>query len=164
MGNRNEYVRNVARTMAGSLGLQLRFVKNHPRVADDLLASAGGAIRTRLKRWSDESLGRVAACGRAFGDPFDGRKAPHSLYAVHCSDWLDKYASGRDLLEAIAATAIIAAMCDLVREYNELGAAMCDLQRVHHEIEERAMASIPDPARKKLDGYSGILGPDRTKG
>ena len=70
-----------------------------------------------LQRMRPETWARIVVQGRAL----DGSGHATSMYEVHwdtlhCKSYLDKYASGRDLLIEMTITAIIAEMIDQLRD------------------------------------------------
>lgn len=63
-----------------------------------------------VKTLGPASLGIIAASG--FG--YEADRPGTALYQVHCGSYIGKYRSGRQILETVAATAIVAAIADRV--------------------------------------------------
>ncbi len=66
-----------------------------------------------IKNYASSLLGKIAAAGLQ-DEGLD--QAETSLYAIHRGRWTNKKASGKVLLQSIAATAIVAKMWDLLKE------------------------------------------------
>lgn len=64
-------------------------------------------VEELVRQLGDATLGIIAACGSS--DP-----SRTTLYSVHCGTWIGKYSSGRQILERVAATAIVAVISDRV--------------------------------------------------
>ena len=111
-----EYIHNVARTIMGQLGINPSTVTLEPALAQELYEKFGASVCGLVTRWSNPTLGRIAACGLDWVSNVNT-----SLYDVHCATWLSKKDSGIVLLREIATTAIIAAMTDIVRAAHEKG-------------------------------------------
>lgn len=82
--------------------------------SDDVAGSMRGAegdlfcrVEELVRGLGDATLGIIAACGSS-----DPNCTP--LYNVHCGTWIGKYSSGRQILERVAATAIVAVISDRV--------------------------------------------------
>ena len=111
-----KYLYNVANQLVGKLKV---FDETQPPVrAEDVPHFFSGAVYAELQKWSSAKLGELATYGRELGgEEAASGKVPYrtSLYQVHNGGWLDKYASGRNLLLSIATTTVLAAMMDVVR-------------------------------------------------
>ncbi|HEY1074907.1 MAG TPA: hypothetical protein VGE59_04450 [Patescibacteria group bacterium] len=68
------------------------------------------AVSEEIRLLSPEQLGRLASDGLSLAD--SGSHDRTALYHVHLATWLDKRSSGLELLQRIAATAVIARLVD----------------------------------------------------
>ena len=103
-----QYLRNLANTLMCQLGITLNDVLDGG--AQGLYRTRSEEIKAQLHRMRPETLGKIAAHGAGYRD-VSPRTA---LYQVHLESYLDKYASGMELLEEIACTAIVAEMTDIL--------------------------------------------------
>ena len=83
--------------------------------SDDVAGSMRGPegdlfrrVEAIVAQLSPATLGIIAACGSK------GPSDCTTLYQVHCGTWIGKYSSGREILERVAATAIVAVISDRV--------------------------------------------------
>ena len=123
MDDKNSYLFNIARTVAGQLKIP-QPEKGEMRLGVHVVSLASSQLGPLMytffgpqledairKRWSPEARGKVAALG--LGKTSGGRM---TLTRVHLADrWLDGDISGDDLLIRIATTTIIAAIIDNLR-------------------------------------------------
>ncbi len=112
---RQEYIHNVARTLAGRLRKPKDGWREYPTMAQLIYFRFGDQIQELINKWSDAKLGEIAACGLSFSP--SETKLPTQMWYVHGKvEWLEGHGvySGRALLLLIATTAIAAAMTDLV--------------------------------------------------
>ena len=80
------------------------------------------AVRTDLRKWTPETLGKLAAHGIGRNEDNDGegqleQSSPRrrtSLYELHYGSWLGKHDSGKTLLLDIATGTALAAMKDVI--------------------------------------------------
>lgn len=124
MGRKNQYayIHHLARTLAGQLEIRSEewwsWVKREA-LGHMLCERYKSMIAGKIKGWSYETLGRIAACGHPegdFGEPHLHRTGrpdtdPVSLHEVMPSA-LPLAHGGQNLLLHIATIAIIAAMVD----------------------------------------------------
>jgi len=115
--DRQQYIHNVARTLQGRIEIwPTRF--EHYEYAEDLAKKIQEQhflpLYQTVNQWTDETLGKVAACGLSITHHDKGT----TLYQVIEGD-TRRYggagSGGRGLLLSIAITAIIAAMTDNIR-------------------------------------------------
>jgi len=108
-----KYISNLARHFIGQLRVRAEDFGKFP--AQELYAHHNKAIKAQLHRMRPETLGRIAACGKGCSDE-NREESPQTgtLYLVHCSTYLDKYADGVTLLREIACTAIVAEMANIL--------------------------------------------------
>ena len=77
------------------------------------------AVRTELRKWKPETLGKLAALGIGRNDDEEQleQSSPRhrtSLYELYCGSWLGKYDSGKTLLLDIATSTALAAIKDVI--------------------------------------------------
>ncbi len=75
---------------------------------------AWGVACAAVESMDPAELGIIAAIGVDYHEDSPEGRTP--LYVVHCGAYCDEYRSGRYNLEALAATALVARLFDLVRE------------------------------------------------
>jgi len=122
--SRASYIHNLAVQLIGKLGVVYPEKKGRFNPSpQDIHHLYGDRIKQELRKMTRETRGRIADCGLSWSAGLDEGKT--SLYEVHCGSYLDKSASGRDLVTQIACTAICAAMWDVFwsRQGRELAAA-----------------------------------------
>ena len=88
-----------------------------PTVIESAMAGAESPtwdlVCSEVAKLSPAELGIIAATGKTYGPESDGV----SLYEVHCGGtYIGKYKSGIELLQTIAATALVALMRELTKE------------------------------------------------
>jgi len=108
---RQKYLHNFARTLAGQLGLQTRpFVhyKSAAQIAQKILYDHNARVWERVNTLSDETIGKLACGGNnasevnrvSFQDVHEGRV------------WLQQDYPGLGIVRVVAVTSIIAAIAD----------------------------------------------------
>ncbi|MDO8593403.1 MAG: hypothetical protein Q7R59_00700 [bacterium] len=104
--NRHLYIHNLAGTiMTGT------YV--YPQHAKELFQLYAGTISKRLNLVTDQTLGKIAACGISIKD--DAALENTSLYDVLHGSLSNWEKSGRELLMELAVATVIAAMMDIIR-------------------------------------------------
>lgn len=107
-----QYFHNLVSTMINQLPLEeLMSAYDTEMCPQDLYKKFGENVRAKVLAMRPEIRGVIAD----FGIPYEVGPRGTPLYYVHCSTYLGKYQSGRDLLIEIAVTAIIAKMYDILR-------------------------------------------------
>lgn len=129
MGQNLQYLYNVAGNMIGKTGAR-NFLAHpvsgnpdRPWDAEKFGSVYAGAVVQTIEQWNPETLGRIAAFGRGYGtlehpENAGGGRQRTSMYEIRCYTWLDQYQSGKNLLVQIAASAILAAMYDILFRSN----------------------------------------------
>lgn len=105
--DRQKYIHNLAGTImpAGT------YV--YPKHAHELFQWYAEIVSTKLGQFSDQTLGKIVACGISTTEA-DIRKNT-SISAVQGYESLDLRDDGRSLLLEMAVTVVIAAMMDILR-------------------------------------------------
>jgi hypothetical protein len=107
MGNRQ----NLSTRIANQLLAAHAFTASGPQGAQALWTEAYPILRKRVKAMRPSDLGSIVASGPAW-KPGEQRTG---MYLVHCGTYIDKYASGRQVLHVLAMTAIVAEMWDIIK-------------------------------------------------
>lgn len=115
-----KHLNNLAHSFIGQLGAKPKDLEGAPvhqvDGAQALIERFGERIVRKCRQMTPATLGRIAAQGVGFDAETDTRNGEGtSLYQVHCGSYLDKYSDGKSLLVAIATTAIVAEMTDILR-------------------------------------------------
>lgn len=119
-----DYLYRVARQMMTKFNARKLVEDGYIRTTgsgESYVEHLGACVRGELRKWKPETLGKLAALGRGYGDsdsedePSDSRNR-RPLYEMHCGSWLGKYQSGYSLLLEIATTTVLAAICDLIEQ------------------------------------------------
>lgn len=116
MGNRQRLATRIALEILEAN----TFEATGPGGAQDLLGEAIPILRKRVRQMRPATLGIIAASGTRWGSGDPRRTA---LYQVHCGTYLDKYASGKELLRALVITALVAEMWDILKSRDPQRAA-----------------------------------------
>jgi hypothetical protein len=103
--DREKYIHNMAGTIMGG-----NYV--YPKNAKELHGWYHGLVSQKLKKFSDQTLGKIAACGIS-GFEMDTKNTTISEVRDHVPFSLGF--DGRSLLLEIAVTVVIGAMMDIIR-------------------------------------------------
>lgn len=105
--DRQKYIHNLAGTI-----LARNYV--YPENARELFQLYAGTVSKRLSQFTDQALGKVAACGVSIND--DAAAGENTcIYDVLRGTLPNWEKNGRELLMELAVAAVIAAMMDIIR-------------------------------------------------
>lgn len=112
------YLFNVAINLIGKLRVREQLNGEFPR-GYGYVERFWQAVRTELRKWTPETLGKLAALGTGRNDDEKQleQSSPRrrtSLYELHCGVWLGKHDSGKTLLLDIATSTALAAIKDVI--------------------------------------------------
>ncbi len=110
--NRNGFIQRLAAAWIQEIGLH-GFV-GHPEMLFE-----HPEVSKRINRLRPSTLGVIAWQGIEHGKHLEGGVVRTPLYEVHCGTYLNKHSGGKELLRALAKTAIVAEMFDQLGQPRE---------------------------------------------
>lgn len=104
--DRQEYIHNLAGTILAGNSV-------YPKDAKELFQWYSGMVSRRLNQFTDQTLGKIVACG--ISRTAAGDNGNTSIAEVRGCVPLDLFFDGRRLLLELAVTVVIAAMMDIIK-------------------------------------------------